>query len=66
MIETYNIEKVLRLREGKYVILGKVMFVRVSVCWCKTLTSKFRYKMYLNFEVNVLKVIVRDANKIVH
>jgi len=29
IVEEYNIEKITRLKEGKYIILGKIMFVRL-------------------------------------
>ena len=31
--QDYNIKIVHRLKEGKYIILGRIMFVRVSITW---------------------------------
>ena len=31
--QDYNIKIVHRLKEGKYIILGRIMFVRVSLTW---------------------------------
>ena len=31
--QDYNIKIVRRLKEGKYIILGRIMFVRVSITW---------------------------------